>query len=158
MSNMFAVGNILGSPRAEADSAMLSQAFIETAELRALVETQDFNYVVGRRGAGKSALFERIKQHFESQPQYFTLAAKPSEHEILSIQKLLSDSGASYNDMRAVARVAWKVHLLFWALKKGMGNYKAIKAHSFSKLQKKLGDNRPLFRTKHSAVSRTSLK
>jgi ABC-type ATPase involved in cell division len=60
---------------------MLSRAFIETADFRALVETHDFNYVVGRRGAGKSALFARVKEHLERQPQFLTLAAKPSEYE-----------------------------------------------------------------------------
>ena len=49
------VGNILGAGRAEADSVMLAKAFIETADYRALIQSDDFNFVVGRRGTGKSA-------------------------------------------------------------------------------------------------------
>jgi hypothetical protein len=133
---MIPVGNILGTPRAEADLAMLSRAFIETTEFRALVETQDFNYVVGRRGAGKSALFSRVKDHFETQHGTLTLAAKPSEYETLNIQRVLIEAATNYNEMRAIARVAWKVHLLLWTLSRALGHYKASKAQSFENISK----------------------
>ena len=133
---MIAVGNILGSPRAEADYAMLSRAFIETAEFRACVETQDFNYVVGRRGAGKSALFARVKEHYERRQDNLTLAAKPAEHDTLSIQKLLIEIATNYNEMRAIARVAWKVHILFWTLSRVLSHYKASKAQSYETLSR----------------------
>lgn len=42
-------GNLLGTPRAEAD-ALLDRAFIETRDYHALVFTADFSFVVGRRG------------------------------------------------------------------------------------------------------------
>ena len=61
------VGNILGAARAEADTVMLAKAFVETADYRALVQTDDFNFVVGRRGAGKSALFAKVKEHFSNE-------------------------------------------------------------------------------------------
>ena len=57
-------GNILGSARAETDAAMLGQAFLETADYAALVNTQDFSFVVGRRGTGKSALFTMVQMQF----------------------------------------------------------------------------------------------
>jgi hypothetical protein len=40
-------GNILGNPRAESDR-LLTKAFGENSDFRALVETDDFNIVVRR--------------------------------------------------------------------------------------------------------------
>jgi len=142
---MVVVGNILGSPRAEADYAMLSRAFVETAEFQACVETQDFNYVVGRRGAGKSALFARVKEHYERQQDTVTLAAKPAEHETLSIQKLLIEAATNYNEMRAIARVAWKVHILLWTLSRVLTHYKASKAQNYEMLSSLATDTGPYF-------------
>jgi hypothetical protein len=42
-------GNLLGGIRAEIDSKMLEKAFIKTHDFEALVNTRDFNFVVGRR-------------------------------------------------------------------------------------------------------------
>lgn len=127
------IGNILGSARAEADSVMLSRAFIETADYRALIETRDFNYVVGRRGTGKSALFTRLKEYFEQQEHIFVLTTKPEEHEVLEFQKLLSESSCTYSEMRAIARVTWKIHLLQSVVKRVLNHHKLTRTteHSF---------------------------
>jgi ABC-type uncharacterized transport system ATPase component len=53
-------GNLLGAPRAESDIKMLNTAFVETQDFHALIDTRDFNFVVGRRGTGKSALFMKV--------------------------------------------------------------------------------------------------
>jgi ABC-type nitrate/sulfonate/bicarbonate transport system ATPase subunit len=82
------VGNILGNPRAEADR-LLTKAFVETSDLRALVETDDFHIIVGRRGTGKSALFERVKGHFEAQTRVRVHAETPREHFALAVQAFL---------------------------------------------------------------------
>jgi len=118
------VGNILGAARAETDSAMLSKAFVETADYRALVETKDFNYVVGRRGTGKSALYARVTEFFHKQPEYFTFAAKPQEYEALDFQRLLSEHSNSYTEMRAIARIAWELHILLLVLKQALTHHK----------------------------------
>src|SRR4051812_29696910 len=57
-------GHILGHARAEADGDMLKRAFVETVDLQALLNSTTFNYVVGRRGTGKSALFNKLREQF----------------------------------------------------------------------------------------------
>jgi len=59
-------GNIVGAARAEADAQMLATAFVETADYRTLTETTDFNFVVGRRGTGKSALHAKVTSTFRA--------------------------------------------------------------------------------------------
>jgi len=39
------VGNVLGAARAEIDHQMLSKAFIETEDYKALISTNDFNFI-----------------------------------------------------------------------------------------------------------------
>lgn len=62
------IANILGAGRAEADKSMFARAFVETADYQALVQTDDFNFVVGRRGAGKSALSQKSKSTSQTIP------------------------------------------------------------------------------------------
>ena len=99
-------GNIVGSARAETDSAMLSAAFVETADFRALTETSDFNFVVGRRGTGKSALYERVTDHFSKTKGVICLFERPEEFQTLQMQAALVGVGASYREMRASTRLA----------------------------------------------------
>lgn len=145
------IGNILGAARAEADSAMLSRAFIETADYRALIETRDFNYVVGRRGTGKSALFSRVKEHFKNQQHYFLLAAKPEEFETLQLQKILSENGQTYLEMRAISRLAWKIHILLWVFKQTLAHYKMSKFGDYSALNAYAADHAALLENDSAA-------
>jgi hypothetical protein len=55
---------VLGAARAETDRTMLEKAFLETAEYHVLTQGTHHNFVVGRRGAGKSALFQRVAEHY----------------------------------------------------------------------------------------------
>src|SRR5687767_3346926 len=61
---MIQSANVLGNPRAESDR-LLQKAFLETVEFHALVNTDDFRIVVGRRGQARalfsnnSAIFTR---------------------------------------------------------------------------------------------------
>lgn len=106
------VGNILGNARAEADTAMLADAFVETADYRALIDTRSFNFVVGRRGTGKSALFSKVRDHFQGQSRVLLRAAVPREYESLDLQHLLAQPAADYRLARAVARLAWQLDIL----------------------------------------------
>jgi len=83
------LGNLLGSTQAEADQEMLSQAFIETADYLSLLHTKDFSYVVGRRGTGKSAIYQRLKQVFISDTGIALIIEEPQDYE------MLADSGAN---------------------------------------------------------------
>lgn len=56
--------NALGDVRAEADDKMLRQAFVETPDYRALIESHDRIIVVGRRGTGKSALVQQLHRYW----------------------------------------------------------------------------------------------
>ena len=52
--------NPLGDLRAEADHSMLQTAFYETPDYKSLLEHNEYNIIVGRRGVGKSALCYRL--------------------------------------------------------------------------------------------------
>lgn len=106
------VGNVLGSGRAESDSEMLAKAFVETGDYRALVYTRDFNHVVGRRGTGKSALFQKTTSFFAANRNTFLVASTPKEHETLALQTLLQQMQADYRSGRAILRLAWKIDIL----------------------------------------------
>lgn len=106
------MGNVLGSGRAESDSEMLTKAFVETADYRALVYTRDFNHVVGRRGTGKSALFQKTKDFFATDQSTFLVASTPKEHETLALQSVLQAIQADYRTARAILRLAWKIDIL----------------------------------------------
>jgi hypothetical protein len=77
------LGNILGAPQAEADHLMLQQAFIETADYQALFHTTDFNYVVGRRGTGKSAIFQKLKDLFSKDTGTALITEQPQDYEMV---------------------------------------------------------------------------
>ena len=57
--------NPLGDIRAESDDVMLQHAFVETPEYKTLVATTDRPIVVGRRGAGKSALLHGLNRYWQ---------------------------------------------------------------------------------------------
>lgn len=104
-------GNLLGNPRAEADR-LLGKVFVETADFRALVETEDFHIVVGRRGTGKSALFHRVSQHFEKARKACLYSETPTEHAALVLQGALDALGCNYRTARALSRVLWRGYIL----------------------------------------------
>jgi hypothetical protein len=115
---------------------MLGKAFLETADYHALVTNRDFNFVVGRRGTGKSALFERVTAHFAKGRGDLMLCAKPEEFENLALQQAFSGTKPEYREVRAVTRLAWKTHLLYWALPIIMNHYKVAGTENHSILQR----------------------
>lgn len=107
-------GNVLGVARAEADNDMLNRAFIETSDFQALRDTDHFNFVVGRRGTGKTALFLRSLEEFKrGHKKVFTHRLKPEEHDSLALLGLLKKLGDGvYREVRAITRILWRGSLL----------------------------------------------
>src|SRR4051794_21116206 len=105
--------NLLGASRAEADTAMLESAFVETTEYRALTTSEDFHFVVGRRGTGKSALFHRVAHHYRSIGKAFVLHCEvPKEHDAVNVHGTLKQAGCDYKRARALCRLAWRGYIL----------------------------------------------
>jgi len=117
-------GNILGGSRAEVDKKMLKSAFVETADFQALITTKDFNFVVGRRGTGKSALFGKISEHIRNNKMGYVYCKKPTEYTSLDLYEVLKNISASYDTTRAITRVAWRVSILLQLLKDIKKHYK----------------------------------
>ena len=114
---------------------MLRDAFLQTADYTSLTQSKDRNFVVGRRGTGKSALFTKVSEYYKSAPQTFMLSGQPTEYEAIRLQHLLSQDDASYQHMRAASRVAWTIHILAWVAEELLHHYKAPKSDHFPFLE-----------------------
>jgi hypothetical protein len=125
-----APGNLLGAPRAEADRAMLESAFLETRDFLALVQTDDFNFVVGRRGTGKSALFQKLAARVKQRGDTLLLTLAPEEHEAADLRGLLLKYGSDYVTLRRIAKLLWRAELLFRVIALRDDHYKRAKLHS----------------------------
>lgn len=113
MSESFAVKtNPLGDTTAENDNRMLSDAFIETADFRTLIESDDRTVVVGRRGTGKSALFLHLKKHWGKEKKVIILSFSPEDTEIIGFRSLLRPFSGSFNLARAATRMLWRYAML----------------------------------------------
>jgi hypothetical protein len=126
-------GNLLGAARAEIDS-MLPHAFVATADYRSLTQTQDFHYVVGRRGTGKTALFQKTAEHYRRQDKTLVVSETPPEHQAIQFQNLLAAAGIDYRLLRGISRLAWKTHLLIEAFTLIRSHYKFGRVSSFNYL------------------------
>lgn len=82
------LGNLLGAAQAEADQFMLLHAFIETPDYQALLHTTDYNYVVGRRGTGKSAIYQRLREDFANDTGVILIAEELLDYEMLEFLSL----------------------------------------------------------------------
>ena len=122
------VGNLLGAAQAEADYLMLSRAFIETAEYQTLLHTTDFNYVVGRRGTGKSAIFQRLVNDFQTNSGVILLIETPQEYEMLEFQETLKRVSTEYRVLRPITRLLWTVNIILQATRKIISHYKFSKS------------------------------
>lgn len=127
-------GTVLGAARAEIDKDMLEKAFLETAEYTVLTQGTHHNFVVGRRGAGKSALFRRIGEHFHRDKRAILIGARPlAEEDVAALRSQLRratqgvmDPGEQYRLSRYICRAAWKANLLATALEQLRGHHKII--------------------------------
>lgn len=122
--NTTPLGTLLGAGSAEADTGMLRQAFVETADYQALRHTTDFSYVVGRRGTGKSAIFQRLRNDFSKDDSVILLSEQPQDYEMLEFQELLHAVSLDYRALRPITRVLWTAHFLWEATKAVTTHYR----------------------------------
>ena len=129
-------GNILGSARAEADTHMLEEAFVETSDYSALKNTDDFNFIVGRRGTGKTALYLKLTSDFEHQTRLFLHTVQPQEHDSLGLLGLIRRLNLNtYAETRSALRVLWRISLLFTVAIDLCSNWKVKDTQDYGKLQ-----------------------
>ena len=100
--------NALGDVRAEADDEMLRQAFVETPDYRALIESHDRIIVVGRRGTGKSALVQRLHRYWDRNDKVDVIRIVPEEYQTLALRPLALLFGPAFGHIRAGVRIAWR--------------------------------------------------
>lgn len=110
--NKLVRANVLGDVRAEVDSSMLDVAFFESPDYLTLIESSDRCIVVGRRGAGKSALAYRLGQHYGKETGAKIVAVSPDEDQIIGIREIAKLFGSDYRLIRAGSIIAWRYALL----------------------------------------------
>lgn len=120
--------NSLGDTTAENDGAMLSAAFVPTADFRSLIESDDRTVVVGRRGTGKSALFIQLQQYWRRDKTVIVLPFSPEDSEIIGFRSLLKPFSGSFNLARAATRLLWRYAMLMEMARYISTNYK-LAAH-----------------------------
>jgi len=122
------IGNVLGAARAEVDT-LLARAFIETPAYRALIQNTDYNFVVGRRGTGKSALFQKVREYFVGTGSVLVVADAPQEHHVIELQTLLVGAvGLDYRMLRAISRLIWRTQLLIEVLVRMRRHYRFFRS------------------------------
>lgn len=104
--------SILGQAQAESDGAMLRDAFIDTPEYRTLLVADHAHIVVGRRGAGKSALFLKLRDYHRREPNLIAVDITPDELDIVGLKTLCTCFGDEYLKIRGCARLAWHAAIL----------------------------------------------
>lgn len=144
--NNRSLGNILGATRAEADTTMLERAFVETTVFATLTHTQDFNFVVGRRGTGKSALCTKLTSFFQSRPGFLCIKNSTQEHETIEFQSILERYGEKYNVLRTISRMSFKIGILLDVLISIKAHHKFSKSEHQSFLAGYLHENRELIK------------
>jgi hypothetical protein len=135
----------LGGARAESDN-LLDSAFVKTNDYRALVNTKDFNFVVGRRGTGKSALFIKVSEIIERNNLGYVYKNTPQEYEILEIQEIIKKITSKYTEIRSVTRVAWRLSILIDQLRQIRNHYKFKKSNQLDFLNEFMEEHESLFK------------
>ncbi len=133
----------LGGARAESDF-LLNSAFVETNDYQALVTTKDFNYVVGRRGTGKSALFIKISEKIKKDKLGYVYKNIPKEYELLELQNVIESITNNYIEIRSVTRVAWRLAILIDQLKNIKSHHKFRKSKDIDFLTEFMDANEAL--------------
>ena len=105
-------GNPLGADRAEIDAEMLEHAFVKTHDYEALVNTRDFNFVVGRRGTGKTATYLKLQEYFKGQREIILHSHRPEEYESIALSSLAQKFSSDYRITRSILRVIWRTVIL----------------------------------------------
>ena len=97
----------LGDVRAEEDTKMLKQAFVETDDYRTLIERNERCIVVGRRGTGKSALALKLAERQEGERSAILITIAGDEEENIGIEEKVQKFGNSYGRQKAAAKLVW---------------------------------------------------
>ena len=131
-------GNVLGDIRAENDTYMLDQAFLETTDYKSLLESNDRCVVVGRRGTGKSALVHKLNQYWVSQKKTFVVNVSPEEDQIIGLRGIFSSFGNNFIHIKAGSKIAWRYALYMEIATELNKHYKLQKIVNRSELGAKL--------------------
>lgn len=151
-------GNILGELTAETDKTMLDLAFYESRNYRELIHGTDFRFVVGRRGTGKSALFEKVKEALAHQPGILLLTERPTEDKASAFQHELRKLSSDYASVRMICRLTWKIQILTEALEAILDQYKASRLDHFQTLIEYRDTQKSLFSERGLARSLEALR
>lgn len=116
--------HILGHGQAESDAEMLREAFVSTPEYRTLQSGTHSFVVVGRRGAGKSALFIKLLDHYSQVPNTIVIRITPDELDVMGLKQSCGTFGLEYHTVRATSRLAWLASLLLEALSRLKEHYR----------------------------------
>lgn len=101
-------GNPLGDLRAESDHPMLDVAFYKTPDYLSLIESEHKTIVVGRRGAGKSALAYQLSKYWHDVPKIHVVELALEEDQVIGLGPLIRGFGDSYRLVSAGCKVAWR--------------------------------------------------
>lgn len=113
-------GHLLGGIRAESDN-VLRKAFVKTYDFNAITNTKDFNFIVGRRGTGKSALSLMSSLHIQENKLGYVYENIPEDYEQLELVSVLGEISEDYSVLRAIMKVSWRVSILFDQLEQLIG-------------------------------------
>jgi len=107
-----AKANILGDLRAEYDHKMLEKAFYESPDYRSLIEAGDRAVIVGRRGAGKSALFYKLRKRWQTALNTKVITIAPEDFETIGLHGTLAPFKHKLNLVRAAAKLGWRYAMI----------------------------------------------
>ena len=127
------VANILGELSAGSDHRMLREAFFETRSYRELVSGSDFRFVVGRRGAGKSALFQKVSEALKGKDGIVVITEEPNAEKTAAYQSELAKIADAYVETRHITKLTWRLQVLTSAVDIILRNYKSerLPQHGF---------------------------
>lgn len=119
--------DLLGSPIAEQDSVMLSKAFFEGPEFKAITQPGTKYIVVGRRGTGKSATYFHLSTLYSGQPKTLVIQVAPSEDSLTAIRFHCAQIAKDYKQLRRMSRLLWNYAFLNEIASQLTSNYKTRK-------------------------------
>lgn len=123
-----------GNNTAEGDTKLLEKAFFPTPEFHSIVSSPSSLVVVGRRGSGKSAIFQELQRRYSSDGSSLLIPLKPEQYDIYGIRSFLKLFGQNRAHLQAVAKLAWQYAILNQILSELYKHYKASNIAIYSKL------------------------
>lgn len=133
---MLQLKNKLGDIRAESDLKMLDAAFVETPEYKGVVETRDFNFIVGRRGSGKSAIKYTAVRYLSDKRGNWIFDIENQGHDVLLIHSILNNLKSEYKHLNYIMRVVTRISIRLELIKQLYEYYKKKKLS----LEKEISD------------------